>query len=301
MSERPWTVLEVLRWTTGYLERHASTSPRLDAELLLAEVLGEPRIRLYAEFNRPLAPEERARYRELVRRRARGEPVQYLLERQEFWSITLHVRPGVPVPRADTEVLVEEALDEAKRLRAERAAPEAPLRIAEVGTGSGCIAIALAHELPEARVAAGDVEPACLGCAHGNVRATGVEERVRVFEADGVDELATASGEEGLELVVSNPPYLRDAEREDLMREVREHEPGTALFAGESGLEILRPVVAEAGAWLVAGGALAVEIGGDEQAAAVGATMREQGFEAVRTRADYGGILRVVVGRRPAR
>ena len=144
-----WTVLRILDWTRGYLGDRGSTSPRLDAELLLARVLALERIGLYAAYDRPLTPEERSTYRAMVQRRGAGEPTQYILGEQEFWSIPFRVEPGVLIPRPETELLVEEALAAVKGLGP---AAQADVRIADVGTGTGCIAVALARELPKAHV-----------------------------------------------------------------------------------------------------------------------------------------------------
>ncbi len=298
--DKVWTVLETLTWTAEFFGRQGALSPRLDAELLLAETLGLKRIQLYVQYDRPLTEDERARYRELVKRRGRGEPVQYILGRQEFWSQSFEVGPGILVPRPDTEVLVEEALAEAKRIA--EATGRAALRIADVGTGSGAIAAAVASELPEARVWAGDIAREPLEVAPRNLAAAGVGDRVAVVHADGLGPLWEAAGREPFDLVLSNPPYIRAGEYAGLMREVRDFEPRGALVAGADGLDVIRPLVAEAAreGGLAPGGALAVEIGDRPQAEEVAELMRGAGFEAVRVRDDYAGMARVVVGRRPA-
>ena len=295
-SSDPWTVLRILRWTREFFARRGVATPRLDAEVLLASVLGVERIQLYVQYDRPLDPEERERMRVLVRRRGRGEPVQYLVGSQEFWSISFRVRPGVLIPRPDTEVLVEEALAEIRRDGAQHGAP---LRLADVGTGSGCVAVALATELPTAVVYAGDVEDVPLELAAANAAAAGVAERVRVLRAEGLLPLVAAA-EEPLHLVVSNPPYIPTGELPGLMTEVRDFEPVNALVAGPDGLAVIRPLVAAAArpGSLVSGGALALEVAGAAQAETVRHLLEAAGFEAVRVRDDYAGIPRVVVGRR---
>ncbi|MGM0577765.1 MAG: peptide chain release factor N(5)-glutamine methyltransferase [Myxococcota bacterium] len=296
MSEQ-WTVLGVLNWTTGYFEHIGARSARLDAEVLLADVLGMERILLYAHHDRPLTAEERARYREAVKRRGRGEPVQYILGRQEFWSIPFRVEPGCLVPRPETEILVDEALAEARRLQE---AGETALRVADVGTGTGCIPVALATELTEARFLAGDVADVPLRVAADNAEAAGVADRVRVLRADGLMPLWEAGGREPLHLVLSNPPYLRDDELPGTMREVRDWEPEGALAAGPEGLDVIRPLVAAAAepGVMAAGGALVLEVGGGEQAEQVRGIMEGAGFVGIRVREDYAGFPRVVVGRR---
>ncbi len=286
-----WRVLDALNWTSTFFADARALSPRLDAELLLAHVLGLQRIELYMYYDRPLGADERSRYRALVLRRANGEPVQYILERQGFWSLDLEVGPGVLVPRPDTEVLVEEALVEAARIACD------PLRVADVGTGSGAIALALASELKHAEVWAGDLHDEPLELAAANARHTGLSERVRVVRADLLEELRQASGAP-FDLVVSNPPYIREDQMACLMREVREWEPRTALVGGGlDGLDVIRRLVGQVSDDTIRpGGALVVEIGDDAQAAALSELLNIKGFLDVRRRSDYAGNVRAVVG-----
>lgn len=300
--ERPpelWTVLDILKWTTAFFTKQAVDSPRLAAELLLAHILGVERIQLYVQYDRPLDAPERAAFRELVKRRAAGEPVQYILEAQEFWSIPLRVTRGALVPRPDTEVLVEEALAHARAL----AGPDGDgLRIADVGTGTGAIAIALAKELPGARVFAGDIAAVPLALAPDNARAAGVADRVTVCAGPGLAPLWEAADRAPFHLVCSNPPYIRAAAMAGLMREVRDWEPHEALAAGPDGLDVLRPLVAEvlAPGRLAPGGAALFEIGDADQAATVAAWLSAGGLIDARVRDDYASNPRVVLATRPA-
>ena len=298
MSET-WTVLGIIKWTTGFFQKQGIDSPRLDAELLLAHVLQLERIQLYVQFERPLDPAERHTYRELVKRRAAGEPVQYILGNQEFWSLSFEVGRGVLVPRPDTEVLVEEALAIARTLAGK--AGEG-LRIADIGTGSGAIAVALASELEGARVWAGDIADAPLEVAPKNAHAAGVGERVTVCRGAGLAPLARAAGPGPFDLVCSNPPYIRAGDHPGLMREVRDWEPLEALVAGADGLDVLRVLVDEVarpGA-LRPDGAVLFEIGDAEQADIVGGWLAARGLTGVRVRNDYAGRARVVIARGPA-
>lgn len=292
MSES-WTVLRILEWTRGFLEGKGSLTPRLDAELLLGHVLGLERIALYTSYDRPLNDTERAAYRGLVRRRGEGEPTQYILGEQEFWSISIQVEPGVLIPRPETELLVEEILQAAR----EMAADGEGLRVADVGTGSGCVAIALAKELTGARVVATDIEPVPLRVARANVERTGVSDRVEVIVADGLDGVSLADGP--FQLIASNPPYIPDGEFEGLMRPVRDYEPRTALTAGPDGLDVIRPLIASAARpeVLAPGGTLALEISDDKQALMVKDMLMAAGFSEIRIREDYSGVSRVVVAR----
>ncbi len=282
MSE-VWTVLKVLKWTTGYLAERGIEGGRLDAELLLTDLLGLDRVGLYLNFDRPLTTEELGRYRERVARRAKREPLQYILGRAEFWSLPFRVGPAVLVPRPETEVLVEEAL--------QRAAPDAS--ILDIGTGSGAIAVALAHELPEARITGIDISPEALAIAVENARENGVAERISLHTAD-FNRLSQAQ----FDLVVANPPYIADADLHGLMPEVRDFEPSLALRGGPDGLDSYRALTRQASGLLVPGGWLLLEVGID-QAEAVKDLLAAVGLTEIFCRDDYSGVPRVIGGRRP--
>ena len=269
-------LLEVLRRATGYLESHGSGSPRLDAELLLAHALGVRRLDLYLQFNRPLAEPELAAYRELVARRGRGEPVAYLVGRKEFMKLDFEVTPDVLVPNPDTEVLVQLAVARAR----ERARP---VRVADVGTGSGCIAVAIAHYVPQATVWASDDDPAALAVAERNVQALGAAGRVALLLGDL---LAPVPGE--LDIVCANLPYV--AEGSELPADVLA-QPRHALFAAEGGAALIRRLLGEAPARLVAGGVLLVEIDGSLREALLGGL---EGYAGHRFHSDLGGHPRVL-------
>jgi release factor glutamine methyltransferase len=235
------TLLEVLRRATGYLESHGSGSPRLDAELLLAHALGLRRLDLYLQFDRPLRDADLAPYRELIARRGRGEPVAYLLGRKEFMKLDFEVTPDVLVPNPDTEVLVQRAVSWAR----ERGGP---VRVADVGTGSGCIAVAVATYVPDATVWASDDDPAAVAVAERNVAAHGLGERVTVLRGDLVEPLP-----DGIDLLCANLPYV--AEGTPLPAEVLA-QPGHALFAPERGAALVRRLLGAAPARLAPGGVL---------------------------------------------
>lgn len=278
-----WTVLKVLRWTADYFLEKGIDGGRLDAEVLLADTLKLDRVGLYLQFDRPLAADELAAYRQRVTRRAQREPLQYILGETEFWSLPLQVTPEVLIPRADTEVLVEEALKKVAGAAG----------ILDVGTGSGAIAIALAHELPEARIEAVDISPAALALAEENARRNGVAERMRFRRAD----LYQLQGGP-YDLVVANPPYIPPAEMAELMPEVRDHEPHLALRGGDAdGLAAYRALAAAVPGLLVPDGWLLVEVG-IGQAEAVRRLFAEAGLDDCYMRDDYAGIPRVVGGRK---
>ncbi|HIQ21819.1 MAG TPA: peptide chain release factor N(5)-glutamine methyltransferase [Planctomycetes bacterium] len=248
----PWTIGRLLRWTSDYLRRHGSDSSRLDAEILLAEALGCRRIDLYTRYDEVPDDAARTAFRGLVRRRAEGTPVAYLVGRREFYSLNFRVTPDVLIPRPETELVVVTLIDLARQYPADRA-----LKICDVGTGSGVIAVCAAKHLPHARVTAVDISPAALAVARANAEEHGVAERIEFVQGDLMNGLAA---DERFELVASNPPYVSQREMEQLSREVRDFEPTEALLAGPRGTEVIEALVAQAAWRLQPGGRLVVEI-----------------------------------------
>lgn len=281
-----WRILDVLTWTRQFFESRGVESARLDAEVLLAHVLGLKRIMLYARYDQPLTPEERDRYRALVRRRAQHEPVAYLVGEREFWSLTLEVRPGVLIPRPDSELLVQVAMD--------LIAKDEPARVADVGTGSGALALAIARERPRVEVWATDVSDAALEVAARNAERLELADRVRVVHSDLLSGLAADAGP--FDVVVANLPYIPTEQLAALMPDVRDHEPTEALDGGPDGLALVRRLIAEAPARLAGGGALLLEAGSAE-IPQVAAALREAGYTEVATHDDLAGRPRVAVGR----
>ncbi|MBN2492127.1 MAG: peptide chain release factor N(5)-glutamine methyltransferase [Planctomycetes bacterium] len=281
----PVSVLDFLRRAQRFLEAHGTPSPRLDAEVLLAHLLGCERIDLYAGFDRPLSVAETARYRRLIQERGRGVPVAYLTGLREFYSLPFRVTPDVLVPRPETEHLVEAALA--------HLAPGAPARVVDVGTGSGCVAIAVARLRPAAEVVAVDVCAAALAVAEDNARRLGVADRVHLLQADGLEALGAGPL---LDLILSNPPYVPESERDALPRDVRDHEPAVALFAPGSGTGLHRRLAAAAPSRLAAGGALFLEIGAGQEREVAG--LVEAAFGRATVIRDLAGIARVVGGKK---
>jgi len=238
-------MLEVLRRATGYLEQHGSGSPRLDAELLMAHVLGLRRLDLYLQFERPLSDPELAPYRELIARRGRGEPVAYLVGRKEFMKLDFEVTPEVLVPNPDTEPLVLRAIEWTR-------ARGGPVRAVDVGTGSGCIAVALAHYVPAVSVCATDVSAAALEVAGRNAERLGVGERVAFTQGSLLEPVGGA-----VDLVCANLPYL--AAGGSYPTEVLA-QPRQALFAGPRGSELVVELLEQAPARLAPAGAVLAEI-----------------------------------------
>ena len=265
-------------------------SARLDAALLLRTAAGWSAAELIARGRDPLPPPARAAYERLLRERAARRPLQHLLGEVEFFGLTLAVGPGALIPRPDTETLVEAALARFARKGA------FPLRLADVGCGTGAIALALASQLPNARLVAVDRAPGALELAAGNIRRCGLGSRVRLVAGDLLASLAP----ETLDGVVANPPYLPEGEIARLEPEVRDHEPRAALAGGPDGLDPLRRLAPMAARVLRRAGPLLVEIGAGQHEAAK-TILRDAGFEAVTTRRDLAGIPRVVLGSRAER
>ena len=287
MSDDVWTVGRLLTWTTDWLTTKGSESARLDAEVLLAHVRGCQRILLYTAFDTPVSDAERARFRELVKRRGDGEPVAYLVGNREFFSLPFAVSPAVLVPRPETEGLVVRVIDLCKPLPA--------ARIIDVGTGSGAIAVTLAKHLPRARLVATDISPAALAVARENAARHGVAERIEFLECD----LLSAPQAAGpWDVIVSNPPYVRDDEFDALPRDVRLHEPKAALVAGPTGVEVVARLAADAVGALAVGGWLVVEIGPVVAAAAERALAAVPGLVPGPTLADMAGLPRIVQARK---
>lgn len=281
MSET-WTVLKMLRWMTGYFQDKGIDSPRLDAELLLANVLNVDRVGIYLNYDRPLDDGELDLIRPLVKKRGQREPLQYLLGYTEFWSRRFRVTPDVLIPRPDTEILVEEAL---------RRADKGAGCLLDVGTGSGAIAISLAGELPAWQVSALDLSTGALDVARENAALNELAGKIEWINGD-----LACLPEQTYDLIVSNPPYIAACEWDELMPEVRCHEPRMALLAEEDGLVCYRLLAAQAIARLAKGGWLLVEIG-STQADAVQQLFAEAGLKDIYLRDDYAGLPRVVGGR----
>jgi release factor glutamine methyltransferase len=282
-----WTTLAVLDWTTRRFTDAGISSARLEAQLLLAHVLGCTRMQLYTGFDKPLGDAELTGYRELIKRRLGGEPVAYLLGEHEFWGLPFYVDDSVLVPRPDTETLIEVA-------RATRADRAAPCRVLDLCTGSGAIAVSLARELPAAQVVATDVSDAAISLARRNAERNGVADRVDVRTGD----LWQPVGDETFDLIVSNPPYIASAVIPTLSSEVK-REPVLALDGGADGLAFYDRICTAARTHLVPGGALVVEHGYD-QAEAVRARFVAAGFAGVMLVQDLGKNPRVTWGVAPA-
>ena len=279
MSET-WTPLQLLSWTQGYFGRQGVDAPRLTAELLLASALGCDRVRLYLDFDKPLGEPELSAFRELVKRRAGGEPTAYLTGTKEFLGRRFRVDSRVLVPRPETELVAEAAL---------QALPEAGSAL-DLCTGSGCVAASLALEGKGARVAAVDLCPDALALARENAQALGAE--VELFQGDLYEPLPR---DRRFDVVVANPPYVPSGELAGLAREVQ-REPRLALDGGPDGLRVLRRLVAGAPAFLRPGGALVAEMH-ESHLAVLPRLCLEAGFATAEAHQDLAGLPRYVLAR----
>jgi release factor glutamine methyltransferase len=264
----------------------------MNAELLLMFTLGCDRAYLFAHPERELTAEEQARYQEALTRRARGVPAQYITGHQEFWGMDFMVTPAVLVPRPETEHVIETVLKLGKESSDGGRASSPATRIVDVGTGSGCIALALAKEFPQAEIHATDISPAALEIAHANAARHEFEHRVHFHEMDLLRGLNPGT----FDFVVSNPPYVGESEEDQVQLEVRKFEPRTAVFAGPTGLEVIERLIPEAGKALKPGGWLVMEISGT---IADSVKRLLSGWHQVQITNDLQGIPRVAAAQRP--
>jgi release factor glutamine methyltransferase len=290
VAENSMNIRTALSEAIVRLESEDVPSAALAAELLLLHVVKRDRTWIYAHPEAPLSGEQWKDYFALIARRAAGTPLQYLTGAQEFWGLEFEVTPDVLIPRPETEHVVEVAL---ARL-GDRTSKK--LCVADVGTGSGCIAVALATELPQAQIVATDISTAALAVARRNAAKNRVSARIDFRECNLLDafagEGATARSYAAFDLIVSNPPYVALADAASLPREVREHEPGVALFAGESGLDVYAPLIAQAEKSLAPGGVLVIELG-YSAADHVRALLAAPAWRDIEIANDLAGIARI--------
>lgn len=249
-NKQTWTTRQLMAWTAKHLQQKGIDSPRLSTEMLLSHVLGVDRLKLYMDPDRPASELERATFRELVERAVAHEPVDYLVGKSPFFSMMLEVTPDVLIPRPSTETLIEHVIQHARRVPGFHS----PL-IADVGTGSGAIAIALAKNIPHSRVIATDISEAALEVAQRNAEALGLAERIEFRHGNLLEPIA----HERLRYLVSNPPYISDAEWKDVERNVKDYEPELALRGGHDGLRDLRVLIEKGRALLDRPGQLVLE------------------------------------------
>jgi release factor glutamine methyltransferase len=293
MTEKRWTIKELLDLTTNYLREKAIDSPRLCAEVLLSHQLKKTRVELYLDYDQPLRSDEIGGFRSLVRRRVKREPLQYITGHQEFWSLDLVVNPAVLIPRPETELLVEEAL----RLRQNGLLSDNlnPM-ILDVGTGSGAIAIALAKEIEGARIWASDISPEAITLAQENTRRHNLGERVSFCEGDLLEPFTGSSLT--FDMIVSNPPYIATEDFESLAPEIRNYEPRAALDGNAGGMRFIERLIGESGSYLRDGGWLLVEMDPHQTERALNLIDSAQCFGYKERIADYRDSYRMVKARK---
>jgi release factor glutamine methyltransferase len=287
------TVLEILNWSTHYLKDHQIENPRLNAELLLARVLNLSKEGLYADFNGQFKKEEKEALERLIERRISGEPLQYILGHQEFWSIDFKVDPRALIPRPETELLVEQSVS----ILSETFLVETP-SVLEIGTGSGAIAISLAKEVRNIFIVATDISGEALLLAKENAKSTGVLHRIAFVNADLLGPFRYLRDQEPFDLILSNPPYIDRCEIQRLAREIREYEPIAALDGGEDGMEFYRSIISQAPSYLRRGGWLLLEVGEGQGEKVADQLERSGYFLRPQLLPDLSGIKRVVKARK---
>lgn len=283
-EEEVWTVGRLLRWTTDFLTRHGSDSPRLESEILLAKALDWQRVKLYMNINEEVGGLGRATFRELVKKRSAGEPVAYLVGHKEFYSLDFEVGPDVLIPRPDTEILVMTFLELAKDL-------ESPLCV-DVGTGSGCIAVACVRHHATARFIAIDKSTKALEVAGRNIHKHGFQDRIEIRNGSLLEPL---KADERPNFIISNPPYIPTSDIAGLDATVQKYEPVSALDGGPDGLLLVRELLRQSAVRIAPQGTVLMEIGHD-QAAKLELEYSESAewaFQGVRK--DLGGMARVVI------
>jgi release factor glutamine methyltransferase len=282
-SEEAWTIGRLLTWTTDFLKRRGSESPRLDAEVMLAHVLEWQRVELYTHFTDEVPESPRGRFRDLVRKRSEGAPVAYLVGRKEFYSLPLEVSPVVLIPRPESEFVVVEFLALTKGMESTRAV--------DVGTGSGCLAIAAAHRNAGARFVAIDISEAALAVARRNAARHGVADRIDFRLGD---RLAPVMQEGPFDVIMSNPPYIPTGEIERLEPGVRDYEPHLALDGGPDGLDMVRGLIEQSVLLLKPGGHLILEIGTAQEHAVRAFIETQAGLRLAPTIHDHAQHPRVI-------
>lgn len=284
----PWTILKTLRWTEDYFRQHDIDHSRSAAEILLAHSLRCERIDLYLRYDQPLQDDELARFKSLIKRRVQREPDAYIIGHKEFWSLLFQVSPAVLIPRPETECLVETAL---RRFPANEA-----IQVLELGTGSGAISIALAHERSNWKIKASDSSPDALEVARRNARRLLTSDRIAFFRGSWFEPFEDCR--HFFDLIISNPPYISSGDLAGLDPEIRQYEPCAALDGGADGLACLSHIITTAPDYLRPDGALILEIGYDQGDAVSALGHRSGAYDSIGIEKDYSGLDRVALFQR---
>jgi len=288
-----WTIQKLLNWVTQHFTDKRIDSPRLSAELLLSHVLGMKRIELYTQFDKPLSRKQLDELHGLVKRAGQNEPIAYLVGKTEFYSLQLNVAPDCMIPRPETELLVERAIEFLRKRTGGQF-------VCDLCTGCGCIAVAIAKNYPDARILATDISDAALAVAAQNLEKYGLQERIQLRCGDLFDPIMPQLDVSKFDLIVCNPPYVSAAEYEKLDRNIRDYEPKSALFAGEDGLDIYRRIAEKVDQFLKPDAALMLEIGYG-QGQAVRELLDQTGvFGKIKIERDFSDNDRLVTATKPS-
>ena len=281
-----WTILKLIEWTTEYFQKQGMANPRLESELLLAHLLVKKRIDLYLGFDRPVSPQELAAYKLLIQRRTKQEPLQYITQRQEFWSLDFKVGPGVLIPRPETECLIEYVVKifESRRNHS--------LQILDIGTGSGILAVVLAKEFPQANIWAVDISERALSYAVDNAKTHGVSSQIHFQKSDL---FSAVEASQKFDLIISNPPYLTEEEWKQLPLHIREFEPPEALRGGAAGMDFHLKILDSAPLFLMPHGAVVLEIAPSQEDVLKEYLTRHKKFSEFDIVQDYEHRARVLV------
>jgi release factor glutamine methyltransferase len=284
----PWTIQKLLSWVTEYFTGKGVDSPRLSAEWLLSYVLGLKRIELYTQFNKVVGQEQLSQLHELVKRAGAHEPIAYLTGKKEFYSLEFEITKDCLIPRPETELLVERAIEFLRTRNGEQF-------VCDLCTGSGCIAVAIARNFANCRIVATDISDAALAVAEKNVAKHSLMNRIKLLQGDLFEPVIAGLGPARFDLIVCNPPYVSEPEYEKLARNVKDFEPKFALTAGQDGLDIIKKIIADANQHLKPTGTLMLEIG-NEQGNAVHKLLETAGyFGTVKIEKDYSNLDRVAI------
>ncbi|MCF7804308.1 MAG: peptide chain release factor N(5)-glutamine methyltransferase [Candidatus Marinimicrobia bacterium] len=284
-EQKTWRVLDLINWTTDYLKEKGFPAPRSDVEWLLIHVLDCERVELYTDFEKPLQPGELSEFKALLKRRLSHEPVQYITGETEFMGYPFAVNESVLIPRPETEILVEHAVDWLRERESSGS------RVLDIGTGSGCIAVSLGKLVPGIEVTALDNSLEALDVARSNAERNGVAEHIEFREQN----ILQTAPPDKYDLIISNPPYVANNEIEGLQEDIRKYEPENALVAGEEGLTFYQYFAKYAHQWITDGGRFMLEIGGTHQSEAIRELFANDGWSDISIIKDYNEQDRIVI------
>ena len=291
LTMQNWTIQKLLNWVTEYLTSKGIDLPRLSAELLLSHVLGLKRIELYTQFDRPVTQQQLDKLHNLVERAGQKEPIPYLVGKTEFYSLELNVTADCMIPRPETELLVERAIEFLRTRTGKQF-------VCDLCTGSGCIAVAIARNYPDCQIIATDISDAALSVAAKNIEKHRLKERIRLLCGDLFDPIVPQLDVEKFDLIVCNPPYVSAAEFEKLGKNVKDYEPKLSLFAGDDGLDIYRRIIERVGTFLKSDAAIMLEIGYNQGQAVKQLLEQASCFGEITIEKDFNNNDRIAIAKK---